>query len=277
MEKEVLIEIKNLTVNVFHKDYTGKKNIQNVYKNFNYKIYKKDRIIFIDNNGSGKSLLFDLIFCGLNNYVQTKGDGIEVDGEIMYNGKNILIPDESKRRPFCYITQDDPIRTNSTVLSMIELDCIANNIDIKNENVVHKIDNYLQRFGLSNKKHIRIGNSLIDLFSKKNSNNTLSFGEKKAVNLISKIITCRDKELILIDEPLNYLSFENSIAFNQSINELLEENKDITIFVISHCRGIDFVNKEVRFNSDKSKLIEQKYIKYDCFDMNSNCLMCYKK
>ena len=133
MEKEVLIEIKNLTVNVYHKDSKGNKNIQNVYKNFNYKIFKGDRLIFIDNNGSGKSLLFDLLFCGLNNYIQTKGDGIDVEGEIIYKGKNILIPDENERRPFCHITQDDPIRTNSTVLSMIESDCVANNIDINND------------------------------------------------------------------------------------------------------------------------------------------------
>ena len=95
MEKEILIDIKNLTVNVYHKNSNGQKNKQNIYDNFNYKIYKKDRLIFIDNNGSGKSLLFDLIFCGLNNYVFSKGDGIEVTGEIIYQGKNILIPDEN--------------------------------------------------------------------------------------------------------------------------------------------------------------------------------------
>lgn len=277
MEKEVLIEIKNLTVNVYHKDSKGNKNIQNVYKNFNYKIFKGDRLIFIDNNGSGKSLLFDLLFCGLNNYIQTKGDGIDVEGEIIYKGKNILIPDENERRPFCHITQDDPIRTNSTVLSMIESDCVANNIDINNDEIRNKIDKYLERFGLLKKKNVKIGDSLLDLFSKKNSNHTLSFGEKKAVNLISKIITCEEKELILIDEPLNHLSFENSVAFNESINELLKTNKDATIFVISHCRGIDFVNKEVKFNSEKSTLIEKVYLKYDCFESHQNCSKCIKE
>lgn len=277
MEKEVLIEIKNLTVNVYHKDSKGNKNIQNIYKNFNYKIFKGDRLIFIDNNGSGKSLLFDLLFCGLNNYIQTKGDGIDVEGEIIYKDKNILIPDENERRPFCHITQDDPIRTNSTVLSMIESDCVANNIDINNDEIRNKIDKYLERFGLLKKKNVKIGDSLLDLFSKKNSNHTLSFGEKKAVNLISKIITCEEKELILIDEPLNHLSFENSVAFNESINELLKINKDATIFVISHCRGIDFVNKEVRFNSEKSTLIEKDYLKYDCFESHTNCSKCIKE
>lgn len=94
------------------------------------------------------------------------------------------------------------------------------------------------------------------------------------MNLISKIITCEEKELILIDEPLNHLSFENSVAFNETINELLKINKNTTIFVISHCRGIDFVNKEVRFNTEKSTLIEKDYLKYDCFD--KNCLYCMK-
>lgn len=274
MEKEILIEIKNLNVTVYHNDAKGNKNIQEVYKNFNYKIHRGDKLIFIDNNGSGKSLLFDLIFCGLNHYIYTKGDGIEVEGEILYKGKNILIPDENERRPFCYITQDDPIRTNSTVLSMIQSDCIANNIDINSNEIRCKINMYLERFGLLKKKDVKIGEGLLDLFSKNNYNNKLSFGEKKAVNLISKIMTCEEKELILIDEPLNHLSFENSIAFNESINELLNANNNITIFAISHCRGIDFVEKEVRFNAEKSSLIEKPYLKYDCFD--SCCISCKK-
>lgn len=274
MEKELLLEIKNLSVNVYHKNLDGKKIKQSIYNNFNYKLYKGEKIIFIDNNGAGKTLLFELIFGGFNNFIKSKGDGIEVEGEIIYKGKNILIPDIDDRRPFCYITQDDPIRSNSTVLSMIETNCIGNGIDINSNHIQNKIDFYLTKFDLIKKKHVRIGDGLFEMFSKNNLSNSLSFGEKKVVNLISKIMTFENKELILIDEPLNHLSFENSVAFNDSINEFIKDNLDVTIFVISHCRGITFANKEVCFNESKNTLIEKEFKNYNCFENNTNCGNC---
>ena len=274
MEKEILLEIRNLYVDVYYKDSKGNKIKQNIYNNFNYKLFKGDKIIFFDNNGAGKTLLFDLIFGGFNNFIKTKGDGIEVQGEILYKGKNILIPDLNERRPFCYITQDDPIRTNSTVLSMIESNCIGNGIDINSEFTQTKINYYLEKFDLQKKKNIKIGDGLFDFIFSKKSNSSLSFGEKKAVNLISKIMTLNNKELILIDEPLNHLSFENSVAFNDCINEFLEKNLEVTIFVISHCRGINFVNKEVCFNSEKTTFIEKVFKNYDCFEKNKKCNKC---
>lgn len=276
MEKSTLIEIKDLTVDVFHKDDNGKLICQNVYSHFNYTIYKGERIIFIDQNGNGKSLLFDLIFTGFNNYLAMKGDGIKIkSGSIVYDGGDLLEPDcATKRRPFVYIMQDDAVRTNSTVISSIYSECSANGIDTRNSAINQKIDDYLKKFKLYKKKNNRIGRSLFDFFSFQKTNGNLSFGERRAVNIISKLITIAGKDLLLIDEPLNHLSYENAKCFNEVVNELIIEHPSLTILVISHCRGIDFATKEVCFNECKNGLIEKEYIPYNCFGKKNECEDC---
>lgn len=262
-----LIEISNLTLEIFFKNENGIKTSKKLFNNLNFVLNKGEKLVFIDENGTGKSLLLNLIYSGLNNNLIRCGEGINISsGTIIYKERNILIPDQNERRPFVIITQEDAIRTNATILSTIYDSCAANGIDYNSEYFQEKISYYLKCFNLYEKRNTIIGEHLFSFFFKNKNNSALSFGEKKIVNIISKLIIAEKCELLLIDEPLNHLSFKNSKIFNKLMCELVCSNPDLSIIVISHCKGINFVNEKIHFSKDKNEIIKEKFVSHNCFN-----------
>ena len=234
-----ILTIKDLCVSIYDKV---------LYHNLNFTIYENDRYMFVGPNGSGKSLLLELIAVGYSNTLRQKYKGLTVTGEIIDDdGNNILLSSNRKKTNITFISQIELFYNNYTVKEQIETSCLAMNIDVS----TNEIQNALSLF-----------NTNINLNSKVSK--SLSGGEGKIINLVSGILKLPKTKLLLLDEPLNHLSFENSKIFNRIINDYTEKNKDIAIVMVSHCKAINFVNKELRYMN--GEFTKKTYKSYDCFE-----------
>ena len=260
------IEIKNLVVKLDINN-KGYKTSRLLYDNLNYTIKQGDKILIEGPNGSGKTVLLGLIFSGYSNafYSSDSNQKLECSGEIYYNGENIFIPSSKRNNKIIYLSQQDEFRSNSTVISEIESSCRGFGIDPAQTEISNKIDEYLKMFGLYEKKNCIIGEAMFSFFGKTRRKN-LSYGEAKCVHLISKLVIANYAEVMLLDEPLNHLSFENSKTFNNIMNSIVRENENLTILVVSHCKAINFINKKIRYSKNGRTFIEYPYKSYDCFD-----------
>ena len=80
-----------------------------------------------------------------------------------------------------------------------------------------------------------------------------------------KILKLKKADILLLDEPLNHLSFQNSKVLNEIINEEILNNPKLSIIMISHCRAMSFPEKAIVYNPEKKDLIISNYTSYDCF------------
>lgn len=233
-----LIECKNLSVRLHGKF---------LYKDLNFTVNKGDSYIFWGPNGSGKSLLLKLILLGHNGLLADEYEGLEVSGQILdKNGRDLIDPD-IKERKIAYVRQEENFRENETVKEMCEISCNAMGVEFDEEIFV----DFLHKFHLYDKEN-------------KKSNN-LSSGEKKIINIVSRLLTLENVDLLLLDEPLNHLSFENSKTFNSLMEETINENPNLGIVMVSHCKAVTFPNKAIIYKLSTCALDERPYQSYDCF------------
>ena len=99
----------------------------------------------------------------------------------------------------------------------------------------------MERFGLVEKK-------------KQKLKNNLSLGQGKLVHIITRLLKLPATNILLLDEPLNHLSFKNSKILNDIILDEIKNNPDLSIIMVSHCRAISFVDQKIEYRS------------YDCFE-----------
>ena len=92
----------------------------------------------------------------------------------------------------------------------------------------------------------------------------LSGGQRTKV-LLGKLLL-EKPDILLLDEPLNHLSFQNSRVFNDVLNEVKAKNPSLTVIMISHCRAINFVDGTIQYNYDTEQMERLPYISYNCFD-----------
>lgn len=218
-----------------------------LYKNINFTIYEGDRYMLLGKNGSGKSLLLELIALGYTNDLKNRYKGLKVTGELLDSNNNNLL-DPKNNRNFAYVTQNENFYNNSTIYSEAESACNGIGIDLDDK----KLDYYLKKFDLSHKKHTKLKNNV-------------SYGEGKIVHLITRLLKLDVCDVLLLDEPLNHLSFQNSKKFNDVINDLIKEKDKLTIIMVSHCKAINFVNKTITYDGKETFDI-RKYQNYDCFE-----------
>jgi ATPase subunit of ABC transporter with duplicated ATPase domains len=89
--------------------------------------------------------------------------------------------------------------------------------------------------------------------------------EGKLIHLITRILKLGAANILLLDEPLNHLSFRNSRILNDIIEEVKAVRPELTILMISHCKAISFVDKIMRYDYDIEKIVTKKYKSYSCF------------
>lgn len=237
------IRFKNLTVRL-------KGRV--LYENLDFSINDGDRYIFLGPNGIGKSLLLEMLFLGNSRELNERYRGLQVTGSILdAKGEDLLDP--STRRQYSYVAQGEDFYRGMTIKEICETACRGVGIDL-NEN---KFDSLLDAFGIADKKNQKIKNNV-------------SFGEGKIVHLISRLLKLEASNVLLLDEPLNHLSFKNSKVLNELLREEIRVNPNLVIIMVSHCRAMDFTDRAMIYNIESRSIQFKSYRSYDCFTIDDS-------
>lgn len=234
-----LIEFKNVLISLGN---------EILFEDISFSIYEGERFMLTGKNGSGKSLLLELIALGYTNDLKSRYKGLVVTGHIYdENGRDLLDP--KTERSISYVTQTEDFYRNSTLYKEAEIACHGSGLTLDEE----KLDQLLEAFELTRKKYQKLKNNL-------------SLGEGKLVHLLTRILQLGSSTILLLDEPLNHLSFRNSKVFNDIMLQEIANHPTLTIIMVSHCRAISFVNKAMQYNYKIARMEEREYKSYDCFE-----------
>ena len=218
-----------------------------LYEKLNFTLSDGDRFVLLGPNGIGKSLLLDLVCLGHSRELAGRYEGLVVEGSIVDSaGNNLLNP--LVRRKISYVPQNESFFNNMTVKQICESSCNGVEVDL-DEN---RLDYLLNAFGIAEKKNQRVKNNV-------------SFGEAKIISLISRFLKLSATNILIMDEPLNHLSFKNSKVFNDLILEELSRNPTLVIVMVSHCRAMSFTNQALVYSVSDRNLKTMPYQPYDCF------------
>ena len=220
-----------------------------LFQNLNLTIHAGERSAFLGPNGIGKSLLLELIALGKSAEIASRYKGLSVEGAILDpEGRNFL-SDNRTNKVIAYVKQDEEFYNNSTVLSEALTACNGAGIELDEE----RFDYYLKEFGILDKKKVKIKNNV-------------SYGEGKLIHLITGLLKLETCNIMLLDEPLNHLSFQNSKKFNAIMKQEIDRNPLLTVIMVSHCRAMDFVNQAIVYEAETKSLSVKAYHAYDCFN-----------
>ena len=241
------IELKDLTVRL---------NERVLYDDVNLSVNEGDRFVFLGPNGIGKSLLLELICLGNSRELASRYKGLSVSGSILDpDGNDLLNPAVSRK--IAYVSQNENFYKNKTIKEVCQTSCNGIGIDLDEE----KLDYLLKTFEIYEKKNQKIKNNV-------------SFGEGKIVHIISRILKLKASNLFILDEPLNHLSFKNSMVFNDLVREEIVHNPKLSIIMVSHCRAMNFADKAMVYTSDNRTIVFKEYHSYDCFS-NGDYAECF--
>ncbi len=243
-----LLEFRNVTISI---------NDDVFYDDLNLVISEGDRFIFLGPNGVGKSLLLKLISLGYSRNLQSEYKGLKVKGQILDKFGNDLLDPNVPRKHISYSEQMDTPYNNTTILEEAETACAGSEIDLD----AAKLDRLLDTFNLTKKKKKRIKGNV-------------SGGEGKLIQLITRILKLQKADILILDEPLNHLSFENSRKFNDVIIEEIRKKPELAIIMVSHCRAANFIDKALVYDSNSKTLKLADYSAYDCFSDDFCSFIC---
>jgi len=236
-------------------DLTVALNDRVLYDHLNLNIGAGARYVFLGPNGIGKSLLLELIFLGYSNELASRYKGLKVTGKICdENGQDLLNP--STKRKMAYVSQNEDFYRGMTIRDICQTACNGVGIDLNED----RLNALLDKFGILDKKNLKIKNNV-------------SFGEGKIVHIVSRLLKLEATGILLLDEPLNHLSFKNSKVFNDIIVDEIRRNPELSIIMVSHCRAMNFAKEAMVYNTQTKKIVIKPYSSYDCFthDEYSEC------
>ena len=242
-----LIEFENLSIRL--KDRL-------LFDSLSFSINEGDRFIFLGPNGIGKSLLLELVCLGNSRELADRYRGLSVTGRILDSTENDLLNPATKRK-IAYLSQNEDFYKNMTIKEICKTSCHGIGIDFDES----QLDSLLTAFGILEKKNQKIKNNI-------------SFGEGKIVHIISRILKLDATNLLILDEPLNHLSFKNSKVFNELITEEINRNPRMSIIMVSHCRAMNFTDKAMVYTTDNRGITFKPYHSYDCFS-NEEYAECF--
>ncbi len=201
-----------------------------IFSDFNWEVKKGERWLLRGANGSGKSTILSLIFA---DHPQAYKNDISLFGKQRGKGESIW---EIKNRISFLSAEQFTFSPNSYKNHHTVEEVLVSthkgpfNKDLTKNQTSRLMDEYLTYFGILNVKKQRF--------------RELSSGLKQVVLLIRTFI--HKKELILLDEPFEYLDIENQNIAKAFINKCLDP--DDTLIIISHHHESEFPSvKNVKF------------------------------
>ncbi|MFZ8836798.1 MAG: ATP-binding cassette domain-containing protein [Flavobacteriales bacterium] len=161
-------------------------------------------------SGSGKSTLLNV----LNGSLQP------TFGDVLVNG-NSIYQSASANGSIGHIAQQDVLISELTVYENLRFSAALSLSQLAEEELVSRVDRTLQRLGLWEIRHLRVG-SVLD--------KTISGGQRKRLNIALELI--REPSILFVDEPTSGLSSRDS----EHIMDLLKEQtlRGKIVFVVIH-------------------------------------------
>ncbi len=190
------IEISNLT-----KSFNTANGLRQVLKNISLNIIEDSCTIISGENGSGKSLLMNII-AGLEDYD---------NGNLIVNGKVGLVFQEAETQILGETPQED-------------IAFGPKNLGWKKDKINQSVSDALEKTGLTEKKEFAA--------------RFLSGGEKR--RLAVACMLAMDLPIIIMDEPYANLDFGGVKQVNQLIKNLRQQQKTVLILTheIEKCLGL---------------------------------------
>lgn len=224
-------------------------------QNVSFDIGQGDAILLSGENGIGKSSLIKSI-------MRLETEDKKINGNIIHHSFGDLLNmnnDEFQlfRSKIAYIPQKDDYSEmgNVQVRDIINSSVQAHSgHDLSYSEVNELIDKWLP----SNKKSRRI-------FDAKSKPKKFSGGEQRLLSVFSVIATRSDSDLLLIDEPLNNLDYINARHISNLINKVINDNPEIGVLMVSHCRVFPFITRELKLSSEGISELYEHYTCHSCF------------
>ena len=246
LNMKTLLNIENLSIQTQERT---------IIKNVSFSINSGEAILLSGANGIGKSTLLKSFLC-----LETEGK--KIAGVINHHeyGDILSLKGEALQRyrsSIAYVQQRDEYAEmgNIQVRDIISESKEAHSQhSLSYAEVNELIDEWIPR---------KSDNSRI--FDAKSKPSKFSGGEQRLLSVLSIIATRSEADLIIIDEPLNNLDFENARNISNLINKVIKNNRTSGLLMISHCRIFPFINREIRLTSNGIETLNEHYSCHSCF------------
>lgn len=252
-----------------------------------FEINNGDVILFAGPNGSGKSTIIKLIMGDVFDYPSLHFGATkitycqnDVEYDLLSSERNM----EHFRQSVCYISQDDEFETTSmmdcflTSLSHYDIEekeqyafnfvkrhSVAESFYLSGEpkNLDRKGKAILKKVGLDT--DTKTDDIKAAKFLSLNTRH-LSGGQKKLANILANLVRYEFCDLIILDEPLNNLDYENVRSFSNILNQVYKEKPHLGILLVTHCRSIPIVNRMLEIDTQSKTISETaEYRCNSCF------------
>lgn len=158
-------------------------------KQFTFSEESGQLIGIMGNSGVGKSTMLNLL----------NGSLTPNSGRILLNGFDVHKEEEKIRGLIGFIPQDDMLIEELTVFQNLYYNARLCFKNLEKEKVVRRVTRLLHDIGLSEVKHLKVGNPL---------NKFISGGQRKRLNIALELI--REPNVLFVDEPTSGLSSSDS-------------------------------------------------------------------
>jgi ABC-type glutathione transport system ATPase component len=240
---EKILSVKNLTVSL-------KSDKSLILKDVSFDLYAGDVLAIDGSNGSGKTTLLRIIFGQTADYI------IEPGGTIVYHpysDKNILDFNEKEiskyRASIGYVPQRDSYDGINKITIEDLIDDAISDSNFGKEDAVKLFHKYFE-----NNKRITL----------KGIPGKMSGGEQRMVSIFLGLVCRNATRLMVIDEPLNNLDFENVMKVSDLINNIHLTNKESAMIMITHCKVITCVNRQRKLLNGELEAVDSKYECHHC-------------
>ncbi len=254
-------------------------------KDGSFTIHPGDVALLTGPNGCGKSTFVKLLLGATFEYKDLNIENTTILYKETHDILNSETDNEAFRRKVCYVSQEDEFETESV------LDCFINSIDYAvKDNKARFVFDFIKQFSIQecfgispeNTKLDRRGRRILRLLGlpKRELTNTdikaikllamntkrMSGGQRKLANIFSNLIRYAFCDLIILDEPLNNLDYNNVRAFSNVLTKIYHTKPELAIILVTHCRSIPIVNRVITFDPLRKELREdESYVCSSCF------------
>ena len=227
---------------------------RSLFEHVSFTIDSGEAVLLSGPNGIGKSSL-------LKSIMRLEPENKQITGSIVYSGfGNILT-----------LGSADIQRFRSCIAYIQQKDEYA---EMGNVQVRDILSDSGEAFSGRSLSYSEV-NDLIDEWIPRRSDNTRVFdakskpakfsgGEQRLLSVLSVVATRPSAQLMIIDEPLNNLDFNNARNISNVINKVLRDHPQASLLMISHCRIFPFITREVKLTSGGIQEVPEHYVCHSC-------------